>query len=53
MIYQKIHLQKTVFLNKKHYDQVMTKKPLYKQNIIACVWDFDKTLIALYANPFI
>ena len=29
-------------------NQLMSKKSLYKQNIIACVWDFDKTLIPGY-----
>ncbi|MEM7791394.1 MAG: haloacid dehalogenase-like hydrolase [Verrucomicrobiota bacterium] len=28
--------------------RAMTKKTLHKQNIIACVWDFDKTLIPGY-----
>ena len=40
-------LQKKEFLN-RIYNQVMSKKSLYKQNIIACVWDFDKTLIPGY-----
>ena len=26
----------------------MTKKNLHRQNIVACIWDFDKTLIPGY-----
>ena len=26
----------------------MAKKNLYRQNIVACIWDFDKTLIPGY-----
>ena len=26
----------------------MTKKTLHRQNIVACIWDFDKTLIPGY-----
>ena len=31
----------------------MAKKSLHKQNIVACIWDFDKTLIPGYAKPII